>query len=131
MKNEIVIHNGTLLTMEQELPVIENAFVRIKGDKITECGPAVPGRRWEGATLMDACGGIIMPGLVNGHTHTPMSMFRGLADDLPLDVWLNEHIFPAEARDINPESVAQWTAHSCREMLAGGITTCCDGYFLE
>jgi 5-methylthioadenosine/S-adenosylhomocysteine deaminase len=60
-----------------------------------------------------------------------MSMFRGLADDLPLDVWLNEHIFPAEARNINPESVAQWTAHSCREMLAGGITTCCDGYFLE
>ena len=131
MKNEIVIHNGTLLTMEQGLPVIENAFVRIKGDKIAECGPAVPGRSWEGATLMDACGGIIMPGLVNGHTHTPMSMFRGLADDLPLDVWLNEHIFPAEAREITPKSVAQWTAHSCREMLAGGITTCCDGYFLE
>jgi len=131
MENEIVIHNGTLLTMEQGLPVIENAIVRIKGDKIAECGPAVPGRNWEGASLVDACGGIIMPGLVNGHTHTPMAMFRGLADDLPLDVWLNEHIFPAEARDINPESVAQWAAHSCKEMLAGGITTCCDGYFLE
>ncbi len=131
MKNEIVIHNGTLLSMEQGLPVIENAFVRIKGNKIDECGPAVPGQRWEGADLVDAQGGIIMPGLVNGHTHTPMSMFRGLADDLPLDVWLNAHIFPAEATHVNPESVAQWTAHSCREMLAGGITTCCDGYFLE
>jgi len=131
MENEIVIHNGTLLTMEQGLPVIENAIVRIKGDKIAECGPAVPGRTWEGATMVDACGGIIMPGLVNGHTHTPMAMFRGLADDLPLDVWLNAHIFPAEARDINPDSVAQWAAHSCKEMLAGGITTCCDGYFLE
>ncbi|MCG8549872.1 MAG: amidohydrolase [Desulfobacterales bacterium] len=131
MENEIVIHNGTLLTMEQGMPVIENAIVRIKGDKIAECGPALPGHPPEGATLIDARGGIIMPGLVNGHTHTPMSMFRGLADDLPLDVWLHEHIFPAEARDVSPESVARWTAHSCKEMLAGGITTCCDGYFLE
>ncbi|WP_320044603.1 amidohydrolase [uncultured Desulfobacter sp.] len=131
MENEIIIYNGTLLTMEQGLPVIENAMVRIKGNKIAQCGPAVPGQSYEGATLIDACGGIIMPGFVNGHTHTPMSMFRGLADDLPLDVWLHEHIFPAEARDVNPESVAQWAAHSCREMLAGGITTCCDGYFFE
>ncbi len=75
MKNEIVIHNGTLLTMEQGLPVIENAIIRIKGDKITECGPALPGQNLVGATLIDARGGIIMPGLVNGHTHTPMSMF--------------------------------------------------------
>ena len=131
MENEIVIHNGTLLTMEPGLPVIENAFVRIKADKIAECGPVRPGQNWKGATLIDAGGGIIMPGLVNGHTHTPMSMFRGLADDLPLDVWLNEHIFPAEARQVNPASVAQWSAHSCKEMLACGITTCCDGYFLE
>ncbi|MCG8685178.1 MAG: amidohydrolase, partial [Desulfobacterales bacterium] len=72
-----------------------------------------------------------MPGFVNGHTHAPMSMFRGLADDLPLDTWLNEHIFPAEARDVNPDSVATWTTHSCREMLLAGITTCCDGYFHE
>ena len=131
MENDIVIYNGTLLTMEKGLPIIENAFVRIKADKIAECGPAGPDQTWEGATMVDARGGIIMPGLVNGHTHTPMSMFRGLADDLPLDVWLNGHIVPAEARDVNPESVAQWTSHSCQEMLAGGITTCCDGYFLE
>lgn len=135
MGNDIFVHNGILLTMEDGLPVVENGFVHIQQGKIADCGPAHPGQAQNpalnGARLIDACGGIIMPGLVNGHTHTPMSMFRGLADDLPLDVWLNEHIFPAEARDINPESVAKWTAHSCREMLAGGITTCCDGYFLE
>ena len=131
MENEIIIHNGMLLTMEPGLPVIDNAFVRIKANKIAECGPMRPGQSWEGATRIDAGGGIIMPGLVNGHTHTPMAMFRGLADDLPLDVWLHEHIFPAEARQVNPESVAQWTSHSCKEMLACGITTCCDGYFLE
>ncbi|HBT89617.1 amidohydrolase [Desulfobacter sp.] len=135
MENDILIHNGILLTMEDGLPVIENGFVHIKQGKIANCGPALPEQirnlAQNPARQIDACGGIIMPGLVNGHTHTPMSMFRGLADDLPLDLWLNAHIFPAEARDINPESVAQWTAHSCREMLAGGITTCCDGYFLE
>ena len=135
MENDIYIYNGTLLTMADGLPLIENGFVHVKQGRIADCGSAatdtadnpVP----EGARQIDACGGIIMPGLVNAHTHAPMSMFRGLADDLPLDVWLNEHIFPAEARDINPESVARWTTHSCREMLAGGVTTFCDGYFLE
>ncbi len=133
MENDILIYNSTLLTMDEGLPVVENGFVHISDGRIADFGPAGPdlekqvlqGRR------IDARGGIIMPGLVNGHTHAPMSMFRGLADDLPLDVWLNEHIFPAEATQVTPESVAAWTAHSCREMLAGGITTCCDGYFLE
>jgi 5-methylthioadenosine/S-adenosylhomocysteine deaminase len=83
------------------------------------------------ATRIHARGGIIMPGLVNCHTHIPMSLFRGLADDLPLDVWLNDHIFPAEATRINPHSVDQWSRHSCAEMLLSGTTTCCDGYFFE
>ncbi|WP_321491799.1 amidohydrolase [uncultured Desulfobacter sp.] len=135
MEHNIVIYNGILLTMEEGVPVIEDGFVHVRQGKIVHCGPnhsdLVENLSRHGARMIDARGGIIMPGLVNGHTHTPMSMFRGLADDLPLEVWLNEHIFPAEARDVNPESVEKWAAHSCREMLAGGITTCCDGYFLE
>jgi len=131
MANEILISNGMLITMEEGLPIIENGAVRIRDNVIAECGPeeAVAGQG--GARYIDARGGIIMPGLVNGHTHAPMSMFRGLADDLPLDVWLNEHIFPAEAGRVNPESAHEWTLHSCREMLLSGITTCCDGYFYE
>jgi 5-methylthioadenosine/S-adenosylhomocysteine deaminase len=72
-----------------------------------------------------------MPGLVNTHTHLPMTLFRGLADDLPLDVWLNQHIFPAESAHINPENVRWGTLLACAEMLLSGTTTCCDGYFYE
>jgi 5-methylthioadenosine/S-adenosylhomocysteine deaminase len=72
-----------------------------------------------------------MPGLVNTHTHAAMSLFRGLADDLPLSKWLTDHIFKAEARWLNPESVYAGTCLSCAEMLLSGTTTCCDSYFFE
>ena len=80
---------------------------------------------------LDAGGGLMMPGLVNTHTHLPMTLFRGLADDLPLDIWLNEHIFPAEGAHINPDNVRWGTLLACAEMLLSGTTTCCDGYFYE
>ena len=72
-----------------------------------------------------------MPGLINAHTHLPMTLFRGLADDMALDVWLNEHIFPAEARYLNPETVRWGTLLAVAEMLLAGTTCCCDGYFME
>jgi 5-methylthioadenosine/S-adenosylhomocysteine deaminase len=72
-----------------------------------------------------------MPGLVNSHTHLPMTLFRGLADDLPLDSWLNDHIFPAESAHLQPDSVRWGTLLACAEMLLSGTTTCCDGYFFE
>ena len=80
---------------------------------------------------VDAGGGIVMPGLVNTHTHLPMTLFRGLADDLPLAEWLNDHIFPAEARFIRPDTVRWGTLLACAEMLLAGTTCCCGGYFLE
>ncbi|MCP3940702.1 MAG: amidohydrolase [Desulfobacteraceae bacterium] len=135
MEDDILIHNGLLLTMESGLPAIKNGAVVIRDTKIYDCGPQnkmdLGGLNIQADKKIDARGGIIMPGLVNCHTHVPMSMFRGLADDLPLDVWLNEHIFPAEAKHLNPDSVRQWSRHSCREMLLSGTTTCCDGYFFE
>ncbi len=131
MENDILIYNGVLVTMENDFAVIEDGAVRIRDNKILSCGSMDDVVGTAAGTLIDARGGIIMPGLVNGHTHAPMSMFRGLADDLPLDVWLNEHIFPAEATRVNPDSVTKWTAHSCKEMLLAGVTTCCDGYFHE
>ena len=72
-----------------------------------------------------------MPGLVNTHTHAAMSLFRGLADDLPLDRWLNEVIFPMEAAVINRDTVYLGSLLSILEMLKGGVTTFCDGYFFE
>ena len=131
MTKNILIHNGTVLTMTAERPVIEDGWVMIQDDAIESLGTGPLPDMGEGDQRIDARGGIIMPGLVNAHIHAPMSMFRGMADDLPLDVWLNEHIFPAEARQLNPDSVARWTRHSCHEMLLSGTTTCCDGYFFE
>jgi 5-methylthioadenosine/S-adenosylhomocysteine deaminase len=130
--NSIVVHNGTIITMNSALDIIENGVVCIKNDELVKIESLqndlpIP----EAETIIDAKGGIIMPGLVNSHTHLPMSIFRGLADDLPLSVWLNEHMFPAESKYITPESVRIGTLLSCAEMLLAGTTTCCDGYFYE
>ena len=131
MTGDILIQNTRILTMNAAMDVVENGAVLIKDGIIAACGPADDFKNATAAATIDAGQGIIMPGLVNCHTHIPMSMFRGLADDLPLDEWLNEHIFPAEAEHVNPESVEKWALHSCREMLLSGTTTCCDGYFYE
>lgn len=132
MNFNIIIYNGTVLTMNSDLDIIENGVLCIKNDQLVKIeslknDSPVP----EGETIIDAHGGIIMPGLVNTHTHLPMALFRGLADDLPLSVWLNEHIFPAESKYVTPESVKIGTLLSCAEMLLSGTTTCCDGYFFE
>ncbi|NNG00522.1 MAG: amidohydrolase [Desulfobacteraceae bacterium] len=129
---DTLIHNGVVVTVNPENQIIPDGMLGISGDKI-----ALVTQREENVPLpralnrIDARGGIILPGLVNTHTHLPMSLFRGLADDLPLEVWLNEHIFPAEAEHIHPESVRIGTLLSCVELLLAGTTTCCDGYFLE
>ena len=131
MEYDCLIDGGILLTLNRNMDTIENGALLIKDKKIKDIGPAGSFDQAFVKSRILAHGKIIMPGLVNCHTHIPMSMFRGLADDLPLDVWLNEHIFPAEAARVNPESVAEWAAHSCKEMLLSGTTTFCDGYFLE
>ncbi|MGB3649442.1 MAG: amidohydrolase, partial [Desulfobulbales bacterium] len=73
----------------------------------------------------------VIPGLINTHTHAPMTLFRGMADDLPLMAWLHEHIFPAEAKSVNPEMVYWCTKLAAAEMILSGTTTVADGYFLE
>ncbi len=128
---DTLITNGTILTMDAESRVIKNGSVAIKDSRIVWLGAGheiVQGRTGQ---VIDAKGGIIMPGLINTHTHVPMTLFRGLADDLPLDIWLNQHIFPAEATFINNENVAVGTQLACAEMLMAGTTCFCGGYFLE
>ena len=79
--------------------------------------------------MIDGRGFLVLPGLVNTHTHAAMTLFRGLADDLPLKDWLEKHIFPAEARFIDPETVYWGTLLACAEMIRSGTTTLADGYF--
>ena len=131
MEPETVIISGLVLTMEPDRPVIGNGAVKVRGDTIAWVG-SLEDLDLRGETrIVKRPGTLMLPGLVNCHTHLPMSLFRGMADDLPLAVWLNEHMFPAEAARINPGSARQWALHSCRELLLSGVTTCCDGYFHE
>jgi 5-methylthioadenosine/S-adenosylhomocysteine deaminase len=129
---DIVIHNGTVLTLNRTFDVLEKGLVCIAGGRLERMEKEAPGQALPKARqIIDAREGIIMPGLVNTHTHAPMSLFRGLADDLPLMTWLNDYIFEAEGRWLNPENVYTGTLLSCAEMLLSGTTTFCDGYFFE
>jgi len=132
MTYDLVIHNGTIVTVNASFEIIPDGLLCIKAGKLQRvesmsANPLLPAAK----ETLDAGGGLMMPGLVNTHTHLPMTLFRGLADDLPLDIWLNEHIFPAEGAHINPDNVRWGTLLACAEMLLSGTTTCCDGYFYE
>ncbi|MBW1892634.1 MAG: amidohydrolase [Deltaproteobacteria bacterium] len=128
---DIRIDNGLLVTCDSEDNVIKNGWIAVQHNEIVMIGKTGSEAKPDASDIIDAEGGIVMPGLINTHTHLPMSLFRGLADDLPLMEWLNNHIFPREATHINPESVYMATLLSCAEMLLSGTTTCCDGYFYE
>lgn len=125
---DILIQGGTLLTMSADMQVIENAAVGIKGNRIALVSP---NRRMTADQVINADGCLILPGLINTHTHLPMVCFRGLADDLMLMDWLTHHIFPMEARFVNKKMVYDGARLALAEMILSGTTTLCDGYFFE
>jgi len=127
-----VIYNASIITVNPNFDIIPDGVIGIKGGRIATVEARDTSLPLPLATeKLDAQGGIVMPGLVNTHTHLPMTLFRGLADDLPLQTWLNEYIFPAEKRSLCPESVYAGALLACAEMLLSGTTCCCDGYFYE
>ncbi|MBW2108703.1 MAG: amidohydrolase [Deltaproteobacteria bacterium] len=128
---DILVKNATLVTMAPDMPVIEPGAVAVAQDRIAAAGPQQAVLlEYKAAKVIDAKGGIVMPGLVNTHTHAAMSLFRGLADDLPLMTWLEEHIFPAEA-ELTQDMVYRSTLLACAEMIKSGTTTFCDMYLFE
>jgi len=127
---DLMITNGTVITMDGEDSIIENGAVAVKGENIVAVGKAGELSTYKASKTIDARGGIIMPGLINTHTHASMTIFRGLADDLPLMAWLNDHIFPAEA-DLTPEKVYDGALLACAEMILSGTTCFCDMYLFE
>jgi 5-methylthioadenosine/S-adenosylhomocysteine deaminase len=126
---DILIKNGTILTMDTQNAIIKDGVLGIKGDTISYIGGA-DGKEFRARRIIDAKGGLILPGLVNGHTHAAMTLFRGLADDLPLMEWLNNYIFPAESR-MDADFVYSGTLLACAEMIMSGTTTFCDMYLFE
>ncbi len=125
---DILVHNGLILTMDPQRQIISDGMVAIRKDAIVYVGPKTASVASD--VTLDAQGGIILPGLVNGHTHTAMTLFRGLADDLPLMEWLTGYIFPAESR-IDADFVHVGALLACAEMIYSGVTTFCDMYLFE
>lgn len=129
---DTLLYNATVLTLNRDFEIHRPGMVGISGDRIAMVAPDADGTQLPQArSSIDVKGGIVMPGLVNAHTHLPMALFRGLADDLSLESWLNDHIFPAEFQHIRPETVRPATRLAAAELLLSGTTTCCDGYFHE
>jgi len=128
---DLLIRNGSVLTMDPQGTLIETGAVAVSGDRIVkvEKEDALTAS-YQATKTIDAQGGIIMPGLVNTHTHAAMTCFRGLADDLPLMTWLNDYIFPAEAK-LTFDIVYDGTRLACSEMILSGTTTFCDMYLFE
>ncbi len=129
----VLVRGGTAITMSPGREIIRDACILISGDRIVEIGS------WDEIALpkgsfpetIHAGDAIIMPGLVNGHGHTAMTLFRGFADDMPLRKWLFDRIFPAEAAFLSQETVYWGTLLGCIEMITSGTTCLADGYFFQ
>ena len=132
ISSDLLITGGTVVTMDKTHRVIENGAVAIKGDKIVAIGTrAEITKRYRATRTIDATGKAIIPGLINTHTHVPMSLFRGISDDLDLNDWLTKYIFPAEAKNVDEAFVRAGTRLGLAEMIRGGTTTYCDMYYFE
>lgn len=121
-----------VVTMDGQRRLIENGAVAVRGDRILAAGArAEIERQYQPRERLNAPESLIMPGLINAHTHVPMSLFRGIADDLRLQDWLDKYIFPAEAKNVNPEFVRWGARLGCLEMALSGTTTLTDMYYYE
>jgi 5-methylthioadenosine/S-adenosylhomocysteine deaminase len=121
-----------VVTMDAGRRVIADGAVAIRGERIVAVGTrAEIDRRFQARQRLDRPESLIAPGLVNTHAHAAMSLFRGIADDLRLQEWLEKYIFPAEARNVSPEFVRAGTRLACLEMLLSGTTTYTDMYYFE
>ncbi len=128
---DLLISPGTVITMNDALDVIHDGAVAVKDGRIHWLGPAADAAALFGPEeTLDARSGVIMPGLINAHTHASMTLFRGLADDLELMTWLNDYIFPAEKK-LNRDMVYWGAMLAIAEMLASGTTSFCDMYIFE
>jgi 5-methylthioadenosine/S-adenosylhomocysteine deaminase len=128
-KADILVHNGTILTMDSQDTIISDGMLAISGSTISYIGKNEKGPIKANKEL-DTQGGLMLPGLINSHTHAAMSLFRGLADDLPLMEWLHNYIFPVEGK-MDADFVRVGTLLACAEMILSGTTTFCDMYLFE
>src|SRR5450631_2576958 len=129
---DMIVSGGIVVTMDGARAILHDGSVVIKGDAIVAIGPrAEVENRYKGAQVIDARGRLVLPGFINGHTHVPMTLFRGLHDDVTLNDWLYKYIFPAEAKNVNEEFVRWGTKLAAAEQIRSGVTTFADMYYFE
>ncbi|MGH9754869.1 MAG: amidohydrolase family protein [Blastocatellia bacterium] len=130
---DLLIVGGAVVTMNADRRVFENGFVAIRGERIVSVGDAadLQARGYKAVRSIDARGKAVLPGLINAHTHIPMTLFRGVADDLDLQDWLTKYIFPAEAKNVTRDFVVAGARLGLAEMIRGGTTTYADMYYFE
>jgi 5-methylthioadenosine/S-adenosylhomocysteine deaminase len=129
---DLLVLGGTIVTMDQTRRIIDDGGIAISNGRIVAIGPrAEIERGYTSRQRVNAPGKVLGPGLINGHTHIPMVLFRGLADDLDLQEWLTKYIFPAEAKNVTEDFVRVGTRLGLAEMIRGGTTTYCDMYYFE
>ena len=129
---DILLTNAHVLSMDESLSQYDPGALAVRGDSIVAVGPEADIKKeYAAKETFDCCGKILMPGLVNAHTHVPMTLLRGLADDLRLDVWLQGYMWPVEREFVSPEFVRLGTQIACAEFIRSGVTTFNDMYFFE
>ncbi|MGH9942159.1 MAG: amidohydrolase family protein [Pyrinomonadaceae bacterium] len=129
---DLLVSGGTVVTMDGGRRVIEDGMVAVHRGRIVAVGRRDElARLYTARSVIDARGRAVMPGLINGHTHVPMTLFRGLGDDNDLNDWLTQYIFPAEAKNVTEDFVRVGTRLGLAEMIRGGTTTYCDMYYFE
>src|SRR5512136_3031686 len=132
MKADTILAHGALVTMDGAWRVIPDGALAMKDGRIVAVAPSVDVlREFEAFDVVDCSGCAVIPGLVNAHTHAAMTLLRGLADDLRLDVWLHGYMMPVEREFVNPDFVRLGTLLACAEMIRGGVTCFADMYYFE
>ena len=129
---DIVVTDGIVVTMDGNRSIYDDGAVAVTGDTIVAVGSrSAIEAAYTGRQTIEAKGKLVVPGWINGHTHVPMTLFRGLHDDVTLDDWLRKYIFPAEAKNVNEEFVRWGTRLAAAEQIRAGVTTFADMYYFE
>ncbi len=128
---DLLVAGGTVVTMDRDFTVHDPGFVAVSEDRIVAVGPLADVGGYSATRTLDATDSIVIPGLINGHQHAPMTLFRGLGSDLKLMDWLTRYIFPAESKSVDRDFVFWGALLAATEMLESGTTTFVDMYYFE
>lgn len=129
---DLMVVGGTVVTMDGARTIYQDGSVAVRGDAIVAVGRTADIQaKYRASQTIDAHEHLILPGFINGHTHVPMTLFRGLHDDVTLNEWLYKYIFPAEAKNVNEQFVRWGTRLAAAEQIRAGVTTFADMYYFE